>query len=89
MKTQINNQYTVTIFPCISLSRNIEPFAFIFRYKDAVFLSPHKFVGGPGTPGRYITQELLLLQCLLAKIRETPVKFHGFLRQIMSLFRKL
>ena len=23
-----------------------------WRYKDAVFLSPHKFVGGPGTPGR-------------------------------------
>ena len=22
-----------------------------FSYKDAVFLSPHKFVGGPGTPG--------------------------------------
>ena len=20
-------------------------------YKDAVFLSPHKFIGGPGTPG--------------------------------------
>ena len=23
------------------------------RYKDAVFLSPHKFVGGPGTPGQF------------------------------------
>jgi hypothetical protein len=24
---------------------------FHFRYKDAVIVSPHKFVGGPGTPG--------------------------------------
>ena len=23
------------------------------RYKDTVFLSPHKFVGGPGTPGQF------------------------------------
>lgn len=22
------------------------------RYKDAIFLSPHKFVGGTGTPGK-------------------------------------
>jgi hypothetical protein len=20
-------------------------------YKDAIFISPHKFIGGPGTPG--------------------------------------
>lgn len=24
---------------------------FNFSYKDAVIISPHKFVGGPGTPG--------------------------------------
>jgi selenocysteine lyase/cysteine desulfurase len=24
-----------------------------FVYKDAIFLSPHKFVGGVGTPGYY------------------------------------
>ena len=24
------------------------------RYKDAVVLSPHKFIGGPGTPGKFI-----------------------------------
>jgi selenocysteine lyase/cysteine desulfurase len=22
-------------------------------YKDAIFISPHKFVGGPGTPGKF------------------------------------
>ncbi|XP_020895282.2 uncharacterized protein LOC110234254 [Exaiptasia diaphana] len=26
-------------------------------YKDAVFLSPHKFVGGPGTPGLFIAKK--------------------------------
>ena len=29
-------------------------------YKDAVFLSPHKFVGGPGTPGVLIARRSLL-----------------------------
>jgi hypothetical protein len=23
-------------------------------YKDAVFISTHKFVGGPGTPGKFL-----------------------------------
>jgi selenocysteine lyase/cysteine desulfurase len=30
------------------------------RYKDAVFLSPHKFVGGPGTPGVLVVQRELV-----------------------------
>lgn len=29
-------------------------------YKDAVFLSPHKFIGGPGTPGVLIVKKHLL-----------------------------
>ena len=29
-------------------------------YKDAVFLSPHKFVGGPGTPGVLVAKRALL-----------------------------
>ena len=29
-------------------------------YKDAIFLSPHKFVGGPGTPGVLIVRRELL-----------------------------
>jgi selenocysteine lyase/cysteine desulfurase len=29
-------------------------------YKDAVFLSPHKFVGGPGTPGVLVVRQDLL-----------------------------
>lgn len=29
------------------------------RYKDAIFFSPHKFVGGPGTPGILIAKKNL------------------------------
>ena len=29
-------------------------------YKDAIFLSPHKFIGGPGTPGLLIVKKALL-----------------------------
>ncbi|MFN3198719.1 MAG: aminotransferase class V-fold PLP-dependent enzyme [Bradymonadia bacterium] len=29
-------------------------------YKDAVFLSPHKFIGGPGTPGILVVKRALL-----------------------------
>ena len=29
-------------------------------YKDAVFLSPHKFIGGPGTPGVLVVKRKLL-----------------------------
>src|SRR5256886_2739678 len=31
-----------------------------FAYKDAVFISPHKFVGGPGTPGVLVVRRDLL-----------------------------
>ena len=30
-------------------------------YKDAVFLSPHKFIGGPGTPGVLVVRKDLLV----------------------------
>ncbi len=29
-------------------------------YKDAVFISPHKFIGGPGTPGLLVVRKALL-----------------------------
>ncbi|MEZ4238640.1 MAG: aminotransferase class V-fold PLP-dependent enzyme [Myxococcota bacterium] len=29
-------------------------------YKDAIFLSPHKFIGGPGTPGLLVCKKKLL-----------------------------
>jgi selenocysteine lyase/cysteine desulfurase len=30
-------------------------------YKDAIFLSPHKFIGGPGTPGVLVVRRELLI----------------------------
>lgn len=33
---------------------------------DAIFLSPHKFIGGPGTPG------ILLMSKVLYQIRSLP-----------------
>ena len=32
-------------------------------YKDAIFLSPHKFVGGPGTPGMVTVRLEKICQC--------------------------
>ena len=31
-----------------------------YAYKDAVFMSPHKFIGGPGTPGVLVVKRHLL-----------------------------
>lgn len=31
-----------------------------YSYKDAVFISPHKFIGGPGTPGVLVVKKQLL-----------------------------
>ncbi len=33
-------------------------------YKDAIFLSPHKFIGGPGTPGVLVVKRALLNICV-------------------------
>ena len=35
-------------------------------YKDAIFLSPHKFIGGPGTPGLLIVKRALLTNAVPA-----------------------
>jgi len=46
--------------PYIDIDMNPECEAHPLAHKDAVFLSPHKFVGGPGTPGVLIVREELL-----------------------------
>ena len=46
-------------------------------YKDAVFLSPHKFVGGPGTPGVLVVRRELLRN----RVPTVPGRRHGRLRQ--------
>ena len=42
--------------PYVDLSMNPAPGA----HKDAVFISPHKFIGGPGTPGVLVVKRHLL-----------------------------
>lgn len=43
--------------PYVEINMNPEP---ALSSKDAVFISPHKFVGGPGTPGILIVKKQLL-----------------------------
>ena len=37
----------------------MNPESCILGYKDAIFISPHKFIGGPGTPGLLIAKKHL------------------------------
>ena len=46
-------------------------------YKDAIFLSPHKFIGGPSTPGVLVVRRELLTQ----PGAHCPGRRHGRLRQ--------
>ncbi len=46
--------------PYVDIAMNPRPEAHSLTYFDAVFLSPHKFVGGPGTPGVLIVRDELL-----------------------------
>jgi len=39
----------------MQLTRDSDPLA----YQDAMFISPHKFVGGPGTPGVLVLRRAL------------------------------
>ncbi len=39
---------------------DIEMNASADNYKDAIFISPHKFIGGPGTPGVLVVKKRLL-----------------------------
>src|SRR5688500_3685190 len=41
----------------IEMSPGDDPLA----YKDAIFISPHKFIGGPGTPGVLVARRELLM----------------------------
>lgn len=44
-------------------------------YKDAVFLSPHKFIGGPGTPGVLVVRRELLHNTVPAVVGGGTVRF--------------
>lgn len=48
--------------PYVQIEMNMEPRGDeddALAYKDAIFLSPHKFIGGPGTPGLLIARRAL------------------------------
>ena len=44
-------------------------------YKDAIFLSPHKFIGGPGTPGLLVARRELLRNRVPAVVGGGTVTF--------------
>ncbi len=44
----------------IEMNSGDEPGETKLGYKDAVFISPHKFIGGPGTPGVLVVKRKLL-----------------------------
>jgi selenocysteine lyase/cysteine desulfurase len=48
--------------PYVNIEMNPEggPNGGTLSYKDAVFISPHKFIGGPGTPGVLVVKRCLL-----------------------------
>jgi len=46
--------------PYVEIEMNPRCYEHPLAYKDAIFLSPHKFIGGPGTPGVLIVRRALL-----------------------------
>jgi selenocysteine lyase/cysteine desulfurase len=46
--------------PYVDIEMNPRCIEHSLAYKDAIFLSPHKFIGGPGTPGVLIVRRELL-----------------------------
>jgi selenocysteine lyase/cysteine desulfurase len=46
-------------YVCIDMNLKGEGTYADLAYKDAIFLSPHKFIGGPGTPGILIAKRAL------------------------------
>ncbi len=46
--------------PYVDIDMTAPPSGAAASYKDAIFLSPHKFIGGPGTPGVLVVRRQLL-----------------------------
>ena len=46
--------------PYVDIEMNPRDASRTLAYKDAIFISPHKFIGGPGTPGLLIVRRDLL-----------------------------
>ncbi len=45
--------------PYIDIEMNPDPLEHPLAYKDAIFISPHKFIGGPSTPGVLVARREL------------------------------
>lgn len=65
--SQLVHQYGALAFwdyaaaaPYVDIEMNPRCNEHPMSYKDAIFLSPHKFIGGPGTPGVLIVRRELL-----------------------------
>ena len=67
-------------------------------YKDAVYISPHKFVGGPGSSGILVAKKKLLLSRTPHRVGggpvffvNDPVRYMSFMQDINSdrFFNKL
>ena len=63
--------------PYVDIEMNPQCAEHPLAYKDAVFLCPHKFVGGPGTPGVLVVRRELLHEPRARRRRRR----HGRLRQ--------
>ncbi len=46
--------------PYIKIEMNPDHTSGVLNYKDAIFISPHKFIGGPGTPGVLVVKRNLM-----------------------------
>ncbi len=57
--------------PYVDMSMSAGPDGDPLAYKDAIFLSPHKFIGGPSTPG------VLVVRCELLRNRVPDVPGGG------------
>lgn len=57
--------------PYVGINMNVTGGA----HKDAVFISPHKFVGGPGTPGVLVVKKQLLTNRVPAMVGGGTVKY--------------
>jgi selenocysteine lyase/cysteine desulfurase len=46
--------------PYVQIEMNPESVGGVLNFKDAIFISPHKFIGGPGTPGILVVKRQLM-----------------------------
>ena len=80
--TQLVHKYGALAFwdyaaagPYVDIEMNPRCESHPSAYKDAIFLSPHKFIGGPGTPGVLIVRKELLRNTVPESVNGGTVAF--------------